>query len=228
MKPFIALLSGLLLCSCADMYVTQTQVSTPGGRAAAGIDSKDFGSGIHMITANCGVGAHNPSAIYIRPFCIDAAVFEGDQGASEGEMPIRKALAPVELAQDLKQELEKMAPTRILRDSETPRLGWLVEGHFERVDGGEPWERFGAGWFGAGRSFLALHVRVTDVRHGVVVYEFDMAGGSGEQGPFGTLRSAGMGHETHFDLRNAAERIYIALNANPFRYAQHGDHLLQD
>jgi hypothetical protein len=227
MKPLFALLSGLLLCSCADMYVTQTQVSTPGGGAGAPIDTKDYGSGIRMITTNCGVGAANPQAIYIRPFCIDTAVFEGDQGASDGEMPIRKALTPVEFAQDLKQEMEKMAPARILKDNETPRVGWLVEGRFERVDGGDPGARWIAGIFGAGRSYLALHVRVTDVTHGVVVYEFDMAGGSHDQGKFGTLRASGLGKASHFDLRNAAERIYLTLSANPHRYAQHGDTVLQ-
>lgn len=227
MKSFLVILSGLLLCSCADMYVTKTDVSTPGGGLGAPIDTKDYGSmGVHM-TTNCGVGAYNPPAIYIRPFCIDTAVFEGDQANSEGEMPIRKALAPVELAEDLKQELEKIAPARILNDNESPRLGWLVEGRFERIDGGSPAARFLGGVLGAGRSFLALHVRVTDVSRGVVIYEFDMAGGSGEQGKFGTLRASGLGKATHFDLRNAAERIYVTLSTNPYRFAQHSDATLQ-
>ena len=143
-------------------------------------------------------------------------------------MPIRKALTPVEFAADLKEELEKMAPTRILKDNETPRTGWLVEGRFEVVDGGEPWARFFfPGNFGAGRSFLSLHVRVTDVTRHVVVYEFDMAGGSGDQGRHGTLRASGMGEATHFDLRNAAERIYLTLSANPHRFAAHADTVLQ-
>lgn len=227
MKSFFAILSGLLLCSCADMYVTKTDVSTPGGASGTPIDSKDFGSmGVHM-TTNCGVGASSPRAIYVRPFCIDTAVFEGDQANSEGEMPIRKALAPVEFAEDLKQELEKIAPARILRDGESPRLGWLVDGRFERIDGGSPMARFFAGNFGAGRSFLALHVRVTDVTRGVVVYEFDMAGGSGYQGKFGTLRASGLGKAIHFDLRNAAERVYVTLSANPYRFAQRSDATLQ-
>ena len=138
------------------MYVTRTQVSTPCGSAAAAIDAKDYASaGLHMVT-NCGVGASDPKAIYIRPFCIDAAVFEGDEAASDGEMPIRKALTPVEFAQDLKEELEKIAPARILKDHESPRLGWLVDGHFDRVDGGSPLARFFFGNLGAGRSFLAV------------------------------------------------------------------------
>ena len=85
------------------MHVTKTDVWTPAGGAGAPVDAKDFKSiGVRM--TNCGVGASNPTAIYIRPFCIDTAIFEGDQANSEGEMPIRKALAPVELAEDMKQE----------------------------------------------------------------------------------------------------------------------------
>lgn len=227
MKSLFAVLSGLLLCSCADMYVSHTDIATPGGVAAAPTDAKDFGSTRVHMTTNCGVGAANPRAIYVRPFCIDNATFEGDQANSEGEMPIRKALAPVEFAEDLKQELEKIAPVRILNDNETPRLGWLVEGSFQRIDGGSPLGRFFFGVFGAGRSFMALHVRVTDVTRGTVAYEFDMAGGSGDQGKFGTLRSAGLGKAIHFDLRNAAERIYITLSANPYRFAQRSDATLQ-
>ena len=219
MKSVIAIASSVLLCSCADMYVTRTEVSTPGGRGAAVIDAKDYGSkGVHMIT-NCGVGAANPRAIYIRPFCIDTAVFKGDEALSDGEMPIRKALAPVEFATDLKEQLEKIAPTRILKDSESPRTGWLVTGYFTLIDGGDPYARFFAGSFGAGQSELVLHVRVRDVDRGVVVYEFDMAGGSRFQGRHGTL----LGRATHFDMVNAAERIYITLSTNPYRYGERGD-----
>jgi hypothetical protein len=227
MKSFLVFVSGMLLCSCADMYVTKTDVATPGGSSGAPIDAKDYGSTrVHMVT-NCGVGASNPHAIYIRPFCIDSAVFEGDVASSDGEMPIRKALTPVEFAQNLKEELERIAPARVLKDNEAPRTGWLVEGRFDRVDGGDPLGRFFFGVFGAGRSFLALHVKVTDVDRGVVVYEFDMAGGSGYQGKFGTLRASGLGRATHFDLRNAAERVYITLSANPYRYAARSSTVLQ-
>src|SRR5438128_2917087 len=226
MKPLIGTVFSILLCSCADVHVARTYVATPGAQASAAIDAKDFASkGVHMIT-NCGVGASNPIAIYIRPFCIDTAVFQGDEAASDGEMPIRKALTPVEFAQDLKEELEKIAPARILKDHESPRLGWLVDGHFDRVDGGSPLARFFFGNLGAGRSFLALHVRVTDVTRGCVVYEFDMAGGSRFQGKLGTVRASGLGKATHFDLRNAAERIYITLSSNPYRYAVHTDAVL--
>lgn len=215
MKSIFALLSSsLLLCSCANMYVSKTDVATAGG--AAVIDSKDFGSGIRMTT--CGVGAANPKAIYIRPFCIDNATFVGDQAASLGEMPIRKALVPVSFAGTLKESMEKMAPTRILEDDETPRTGWLVEGEFQLVDGGSPVGRFFAGHFGAGRSFLSMHVKITDVDKGVVVYEFDVAGGSRLQGPAGTIRASGLGKAIPFDLVNAAERIYLALSPNVHRY----------
>lgn len=206
------------------MYVTKSQVATVSG-ASAGVDGKDFGS-VHMVT-NCGVGATAPSAIYIRPFCIDTATFSGDEANSEGEMPIRKALTPVEFANDLREELEKMAPTRILKDNESPRLGWLVDGRFEVVDGGSPAARALFGSVGAGRSYLALHLRVTDVTRHLVVYEFDMAGGSGYQGRHGTLRASGLGKATHFDLRNAAERVYLTLSANPHRYAAHADTVLE-
>lgn len=209
------------------MLVTKTDLVTPGGGAVAPTDAKDVASrGIYM-TTNCGVGASNPRAIYIRPFCIDTAIFQGDQADSEGEMPIRKALTPVEFAEDLKEELERIAPARTLKDNESPRVGWLVEGQFTAVDGGSPLARFFFGKFGAGRSFLALHVKVTDVERHTVVYEFDMAGGSGYQGKLGTLRASGLGKATHFDLRNAAERIYLTLSANPYRFAARTSPALQ-
>lgn len=218
MKSYLALLSSsLLLCSCADMYVTKTDVATAGGVSTGAIDPKDYGSvGVRMTT--CGVGAYNPTAIYIRPFCIDNATFTGDQAASVGEMPLRKALVPISFAGSLKESLEKMAPARILKDDETPQVGWLVEGEFQMVDGGSPVGRYFAGHFGAGRSFLSMHVRITDVEKGVVIYEFDVAGGSRLQGPAGTIRASGLGKATPFDLENAAERIYLALSPNVHRF----------
>ena len=146
------------------MYVTKSRVG--GSGVAAPTDTKDFGSHVRMITANCGVGAYNPRAIYIRPFCVDTAKFTGDQAQNDGEMPIRKALAPVEFAEDLKEQLEKIAPARILKPGETPRIGWLVDGEFDIVDGGSPVGRFFLGSFGVGQSVLSLHVRVTDVKSG--------------------------------------------------------------
>ena len=88
------------------------------------------------------------------------------------------------------------------------------------IDGGDPYARFFAGCFGAGQSFLALHVRIVDVDRGTVIYEFDMAGGSRFQGRHGTVRASGLGRATHFDLVNAAERIYLTLSANPYRYGE--------
>ena len=221
MKLFLALLSSILLCSCADMYVVKSDVSGGSTRATTS-DAKDS-KGVYM-TTNCGVGAHDPKAIYIRPFCIDTAIFTGDQTNSEGEMPIRKALTPVEFAGTLKEQLEKMAPTRILKDNETPRVGWLVEGEFTLVDGGSAAGRaLFFGHLGAGQSRLALHVRVTDVERGVVVYEFDMAGGSNLQGRGGTIRASGLGYARSFDLVNAAERIYLVLTPNAFRYGARND-----
>jgi hypothetical protein len=219
MKSLLALLSSILLCSCADMYVTKTQVA--GGSVTTTADAKDS-KGVYM-TTNCGVGAYGPKAIYIRPFCIDTAVFTGHQTNSDGEMPIRKALTPVEFAGTLKEQLEKIAPARILKDYETPRTGWLVEGEFQLVDGGDPAARFFFGHFGAGQSHLMLHVRVTDVDRGRVVYEFDMAGGSNLQGRSGTVRASGLGYARSFDLVNAAERIYLVLEPNAFRYGTRAD-----
>lgn len=217
MKFFSLIASSLLLCSCADMVVTRTYNSSNSARAE--VDAKDFGSKETVrYETNCGVGAANPTAIYIRPFCIDGAVFRGDEAASVGEMPIQKELTPVAFAGDLKEELSKLAPTRILAQDEVPNVGWLVEGRFDLVDGGDPVARFFFGNFGAGRSFLVLHVKVSDVVARRVVYEFDMAGGSRGQGKLGTIRASGLGKATPFDLRNAAERVLLVLSHDPFRY----------
>src|SRR5438067_11823423 len=228
MKPLIALLTSFLFCSCADMHVTRTQIAGSSSRSIVSSDSKDYDAknGIRMVT-NCGVGATNPRALYIRPFCIDTAIFRGDEAASDGEMPIRKALTPIEFAGDLKEQLEKLAPARVLKDDETPRTGWLVEGEFILVDGGSPTGRFFLGTFGVGASRLAMHVRVTDVDKGIVVYEFDMAGGSNLQGHHGTVRASGLGKATPFDLVNAAERIYLVLSPNAFRYGTRANIALQ-
>jgi hypothetical protein len=221
MKLFLALLSSILLCSCADMYVVKSDVAGGSTRTTTS-DAKDS-KGVYM-TTNCGVGAHDPKAIYIRPFCIDTAIFTGDQTNSDGEMPIRKALTPVEFAGDLKEQLEKIAPARILKGNETPRIGWLVEGEFTLVDGGSAAGRaLFFGHLGVGQSRLALHVRVTDVERGIVVYEFDMAGGSNLQGRGGTVRASGLGYARSFDLVNAAERIYLVLTPNAFRYGARSD-----
>lgn len=216
MKSFTVIASSLLLCSCADMVVTKTYVSNSATRTET--DGKDFGSEAVRYSTNCGVGAVNPAAIYIRPFCIDRAVVKGDVATSAGEVPIRTSLIPIQFAEDLKEELSKLAPARVISDDETPRIGWLVEGQFDYVDGGDPAARFFFGHLGAGRSFLGLHVKVTDVETHRVVYEFDMAGGSRFQGKLGSVRASGLGEAPPFDLRNAAERILLVLSPDPFRF----------
>jgi hypothetical protein len=142
-------------------------------------------------------------------------------------MPIRESLVPVAFAEDLKEELSKLAPARVLAADEAPRLGWLVEGQFTLVDGGSPAGRFFLGHLGVGQSMLALHVRVTDVDTHRVIYEFDMAGGSRGQGPAGTLRASGLGPATPFDLRNAAERVMLVLNPDPYRYGSRSSIVLR-
>jgi Domain of unknown function (DUF4410) len=219
MKSLIAFAASLLLCSCADMVVTKTYVSGSTSRSRTEVDAKDFGSEKAVrYETNCGIGAANPAAIYIRPFCIGGAIFTGDEAASNAEMPIRKALTPVAFAEDLKEELSKLAPALVIADDEVPTLGWLVEGQFDLVDGGSPIGRFFLGNLGIGRSVLALHVKVTDVEKHQVVYEFDMAGGSRGQGKLGTVRASGLGKATPFDLRNAAERVLLVLSPDPFRF----------
>ena len=210
MKSLTVIAFSLLVCSCADMVVTKTYV--PNSGAGAGyVDAKDFGS--VRYTTNCGVGEANPSAIYIRPFCIDTAVFRNDVAASDAEMPIRRALTPVTFAQDLKEELSKMAPTRILKDDEAPKVGWMVEGRFDNVN--------------SNVSSLAMHVIVTDVEKHRVIYEFDMAGGNHGQGVFGTIRGSGGRFATSFDLRNAAERILLVLSPDVFRFGARSTIVLQ-
>ncbi len=217
MKSFTVIASSLLLCSCADMVVTKTYTASTTGQTE--VDGKDFGSKETVrYTTNCGVGATDPEAVYIRPFCTDNAIVRGDVATTPGELPIRISLIPHQFAGDLKEELSKIAPARILSDDEMPKTGWLVEGQFDLVDGGSPVGRFFLGQFSAGRSFLALHVKVTDVDTHQVIYEFDMAGGSRLQGKLGTVRASGLGKAIPFDLRNAAERVLLVLSPDPHRY----------
>jgi hypothetical protein len=37
------------------------------------------------------------------------------------------------------------------------------------------------------------------------------------------VRASGLGYARPFDLVNAAERIYLVLSPNPFRYGARGD-----
>jgi hypothetical protein len=204
-----ALLAALLLTSCAGVRVADTQVAT---------------------------GATNPDVIYIRPFQIEGAEFTGRHAGGDGELPIRKSLAPAEFSIALKEELEKIAPTRILKDDEVATQGWLVDGAFDVVHAGN---RVGRGVplpqaNPLGRSKVQIHVRVTDLgstdnvvdekdgstlsRRGQVIYEFDVVGGSRASGPRGSIYAPGLGYATPFDYRNAAERIRHALEPDPHRY----------
>ena len=207
--------AGLLFSSCAGVRVTDTQTAA-------------------VVTAR-------PKAIYIEPFTVEGAQFVGHHRGGPGERPIDQSLAPAEFGEALKEELEKLAPTRVLLPDEAATLGWLVEGSIDIVDAGNPAAR-AAGLpqlNPLGRSHIAIHVRVIDLsgptvlvesksagtlhRHGKVIYEFDVAGGSRLSGPRGTLRAPGLGYSAPFDYRNAAERIRYALEPDPHRYGLPAD-----
>jgi hypothetical protein len=188
-------------------------------------------AGVQVTKTDIATGATNPKAIYIRSYA-DEAKFVGHH-SSPGERPIRHSLAPAEYSKALKEELEKMAPARVLEDNETPTIGWLVESNLEVVDAGNPDARHVL-LPGVGRSEIVIHVRVTDVagRHhgadvkdmgkgvgrGNVIYEFDLEGGSRLTGPIGSIYAPGWGYATPFDYKNAAERVLIALSVDPLRY----------
>ena len=194
----LALCSALLLCSCASSRVVHTEVAT---------------------------GAVKPHAIYIRPFPVEYGEFRGCR--SDGS-PIRRSLAAVEFANDLQEELSKLAPARVLREDEFPRLGWLVEGYFELVDAVGHVRPKVCGHSADDlrtRSRVALHVRITDVDGNTapsgqpgVVYEFDVAGESRVDPLSGSVYAPGRGDPMPFDFRNAAERIMVTLSTDPFRY----------
>ncbi len=208
---FLALGALLIFSACAGVRVADTQVAS---------------------------GATHPRAIYIRPFDVSDARFSGyHRGA--GEDPIRQSLAPAEWSLALKEELEKLAPTTVLKDGEHAPTGWLVEGSLDVIDAGKPVLRFLAGPdnpLRIGRSKVKIHVRISDVggryiasddkdaglgrKHGNVVYEFDLAGGSRCTGGAGSTTAPGAGYATPFDFKNAAERVLIALSTDPFRYGE--------
>ena len=196
--PLLALCSAFLFASCAGSNVVHTEVAT---------------------------AAVHPRAIYIRPFPVDYGLFRGCR--SDGS-PIRRALASVEFAEDLQQELSKLAPARVLRGDEYPRLGWLVEGHFELLDAVGQVRSKVCGHTDNDkmlRSRVVLHVQITDVDGKTapngqpgVVYAFDVAGGSRLDALSGSAYSPGLGDPMPFDFRNAAERILVTLSVDPFRY----------
>jgi hypothetical protein len=206
----LALGTALLFTSCAGVRVADTQTAA--------------------------VVTERPSAIYIEPFSVEGAEFTGYHAGGRGERPIRQSLAPAEFSQILKEELEKLAPARVLRPGEVAPEGWLVEGSLDVVHAGNPVKRL----FGPpavnpiGRSRVQIHVRVTDLggrvvasdekdsgtlsRRGQVIYEFDVAGGSRFTGKRGSVTAPGLGYAVPFDYRNAAERIRHALEPDPHRY----------
>lgn len=211
----LAACSAALLTSCAGVRVSHTDVAT---------------------------GATGPRSIYIRPFDVTSGIFKG-RHHSDGEKPIRRSLAPAEFAEDLKEELEKIAPAMVLKDDEIPATGWLVEGDLDVVHAGTPIGRALPGNIvGIGASEVLIHVRVIDLdshravradskdkdgsetsravetAQGDIVYEFDLKGGSGVTGKFGSITAPGLGYALPFDFRNAAERIYAALATDPHGY----------
>lgn len=207
----LALGAALLFTSCAGVHVTQTQTAA--------------------------VVTEMPKAIYIRPFDVSTADFRGYHAGGHGERPIRQSLAPIEFSQALKEELEKLAPARILQEDEAAPQGWLVEGTIDKVAAGSPVGRAAGppGLNPVGRSRIKIHVRIIDLdhratlveaksggygRHGRVIYEFDVAGGSKLSGAWGSVIAPGVGYAPPFDYRNAAERIRTAINPDPHWYGQ--------
>ena len=179
-------------------------------------------------------GAHDPKAIYIRSYIADNAVFKGHHGGSVGEHKIRRSLAPVAFSKAVKEEMEKMAPARVLENDEIPTTGWLVESNLEYVHAGsQTWRVRSLARFGAGHACVKIHVRITDVDghqvassdkdmskggSGNVIYEFDVAGGSSVSGPLGSTYAPGLGNPEEFDYKNAAERICYALSIDPQKF----------
>ncbi len=178
-------------------------------------------------------GAHDPKAIYIRSYIADNAPFRGHHGDSIGEHPVRRSLAPAAFSKALREEMEKMAPSMVLADDETPATGWLIESNLEYVHAGSQQLRAVLGPLGVGRSCVKIHVRITDVdgHHvassdkdmskggsGNVIYEFDIVGGSALSGPAGQTYAPGLGNPEEFDYKNAAERICYALTLDPQKY----------
>jgi hypothetical protein len=185
-------------------------------------------------------GAVNPKAIYIRSYIAEDARFKGNHGHN-GQKPIRRSLAPAEFSVALREQMEKMAPTLILKDDEEATTGWLVESNLEWVHAGSPILRASPlGPLGAGRSYVRIHVRITDLDaknpvveakkevagtvskevatvNGPVIYEFDLKGGSRLSNIDGSIYAPGFGYATPFDYKNAAERVLMALSVDPHR-----------
>jgi hypothetical protein len=191
-------------------------------------------AGVAVSHTDIASGATNPKAIYVRSYIADDAPFKGNHG-SDGVRPIRRSLAPAEFSKAVKEELEKMAPAMVIADDEIPETGWLVESEIEYVHAGSPTLRgvpVAGRPFGAGRSKVKIHVRVTDLEgryvtndkglsksgSGRVIYEFDLDGGSNSTGMIGSIYAPGVGYATPFDYKNAAERVLYALSVDPHGY----------
>jgi hypothetical protein len=211
MKNLLLLLGvGVLCTSCAGVKVVNVQTAA--------------------------VVTERPHYIYIRPFSVEGAEFTGYHAGGFGERPIRQSLAPAEFSEALKEELERLAPTRVLLPDEAATEGWLVEGSIDKVGAGNPLKRAMSPPYLTpyGRSHIQIHVKVIDLshagevveaksgstlrRHGHVIYEFDLVGGSRFAGHDGTITSSGLGYPAMFDYRNAAERVRTALEPDPHRY----------
>lgn len=211
MKNLLLLLGAGLLCtSCAGVRVSNVQTAA--------------------------VVTERPHYIYIKPFSVEGAEFTGYHAGGVGERPIRQSLAPAEFSQDLKEELERLAPARVLLPDEVATEGWLVEGTIDQVHAGNPLKRALSPPYmtPAGQSRIKIHVRVRDLshaaeiaeskdegtlrRHGHVIYEFDLEGGSRYSGHAGSITAPGLGYSAPFDYRNAAERVRAALEPDAHRY----------
>jgi hypothetical protein len=189
--PLLSLGALVIFTSCAGVRVHETQVAS---------------------------GATDPKAIYIRPFDVTDSVVVGHH-RGPGEEPIRRSLAPHAWSLALKHELEKIAPTTILKDGEEPPTGWVVDGTLDVVDAGKPWQRAVGEVIkpvGIGRSEVMIHVRISDVtgeyvayddkdsnklgRRGNTLYEFDLKGGSRLTGAAGSIHAPGLGYDVKFVL----------------------------
>lgn len=189
-------------------------------------------------TETAAVVTERPVAIYIRPFSVEGAEYVGRHSGGFGQRPMRQSLAPAEFSTALKEELEKLAPARVLQPDEVATVGWLVDGSLDVVDAGNPLGRAILPPYvnPVGKSRVVAHVRVTDIgsrrvltddkdgsvlrKRGEVIYEFDVSGGSRLTAAAGSIYAPGLGYATPFDFRNAAERIRIAMEPDPHRYGR--------
>lgn len=186
----LALLPVLWLTSCAD-------------------------TGVRVTQTDVATGAVNPKAIYIRPFRVCAF----DHCSPSGDRELRASLAPVEFANDLQEELAKIAPSRVLEPGEAAPVGWLVDGEFESVESG--YSREGCWPWNAPLlrpSCVKLHVCIREAnRPGAVLYAFNVTAKT-KANAWGGVTKPGMGYPLPFDFRNTAEQIALSLTPDPFRY----------